>query len=208
MKRLLVLAATLCALPVSGDQAQLTPAVHDVLTPLDLLPSRSDVDSAFMPATALDNLVVIARDPGMDLGIQVRAIRMLPLYCSDAASCGAGSSIHDTLVAIIRDYATALSVIPPSPLPPKELLRLRAAVEALGVTQSALAGDAELLASTSMLDHASRDVRVTVVRALRNLNSCVAVTPLKARYVTEPSPQVRVAIVAALQTLAPPRCPP
>jgi hypothetical protein len=206
MKRLLVLAATLCALPVSGDQAQLTPAVHDVLTPLDLLPSKSDVDSAFMSAPALDNLVVIARDPTMDLGVQIRAIRTLPLYCPDAASCGTGSLIHDTLIAIISDYATVMSAIPPAVLLPQDLLRLRAAVEALGATQSALASDAELLALPSLLDHPSRDVRVTVVRALRSLGSCAAVMPLKRRFLAERIAQVKVAIVAALQTFSP-QCP-
>ena len=204
MKRRLVLAALLCALPASGDQATLPPAAVIALTPLDTLPAKSDIDNAFTPGPAVDNLIAIARNAGADLRVALHAIRMLPLYCSDAASCGTGTPIHDTLFAIIDDYARMLAT---SPLPPPDLLRLRAAVEALGATHSGLSGDAGVLASPALLDHRSRDVRVTVVRALRVLGSCDAVNPLKRRNVNEPSPQVKVVIVAALQAFAL-QCPP
>jgi hypothetical protein len=204
MRRLLVLAAVLCALPASGDQTVLPPAVVVALTPLDALPSKSDVDNAFTPGPALDNLIAIARDTTADLGVALHAIRMLPLYCSDPASCGTGTPVHDTLFAIVSDYTAALAR---SPLSPQDALRMRAAIEALGATHSALTGDADLLSSSALLDHASRDVRVTVVRALRSLASCDAVNPLKRRNVNEPSPQVKLAIVGALQSLAL-QCPP
>jgi HEAT repeat protein len=202
MKRLLVLAAMLGAMPVSGDQAQLSSAVHDVLTPLDLLPSKSDVDSAFMSAPALENLIAIARDPTMDVGVQIRAIRTLPLYCADAASCGAGAPTHDTLFGIVSDYVAALSATPPVALLPTDMLRLRAAIEALGATRSTLASDAELLTSQKLLEHDSRDVRFTVVHALRGIDSCAAVMALQRRNVNDGSDQVKLAIVAALQSLA------
>jgi hypothetical protein len=204
MKRLLALAPVLFALPASGDQAALPPAVVIALTPLDTLPSKSDVDSAFTPEPALDNLIAIARTSTADLGVALHAIRMLPLYCSDAASCGDGTPIHDTLFTIISEY---VAVLGQSPLAPQDVLRLRAAVEALGAIRSALSNDADLLASPALIDHDSRDVRVTVVRALRMLSSCAAVNPLKQRNVNEPSPQVKLAIVGALQSLAL-QCPP
>lgn len=193
-----MLVAALCALPASGDQASLSPAVVAALTPLDTVPSRSDVDSAFTPLPALDNLIAIAHDPTADLGVALHAIRMLPLYCSDTASCLTGTPVHDALFSIIGDGVTALGQ---APLAPTDLLRLRAAIEALGATRSALSGDVDLLASPTLLAHPSRDVRVTTVRALRSLNSCQAIGALSQRNAAETVGQVKVAIVAALQSL-------
>jgi HEAT repeat protein len=140
----------------------------------------------------------------MDLGIQIHAIRMLPLYCPDTPACAPGAAVHDTLFTIVNGYLAQLGLTPPVQLAATDLLRLRAAVEAIGATHSALPVDADLLLSHGLIDHDSRDVRVTVVRALRGLNSCTAVNPLKVRLVTDPSPQVRAAIHTALQAL---QCP-
>jgi hypothetical protein len=76
-------------------------------------------------------------------------------------------------------------------------------VEALGATRSGLAADVAALTSApqSLLDHPSRDVRVTVVRALRDLGSCAAVTPLQVRSPKEANAQVQQAIKSALQSL-------
>jgi HEAT repeat protein len=112
--------------------------------------------------------------------------------------------VHDTLSAIVNGYVDQLAQTPPVQLAATDLLRLRAAVEAIGATRSALPGDADLLLSRGLIDHDSRDVRVTVVRALRSLNSCMAVNPLRVRLATDPSPQVKAAIHAALQAL---QCP-
>jgi hypothetical protein len=51
------------------------------------------------------------------------------------------------------------------------MLRLRAAVEALGATRSGLQVDVDLLTAPALLHHPSRDVQVTAVHALRNLCS-------------------------------------
>jgi HEAT repeats len=184
-------AVFLCALPAAGDNALLTPPVIAALTSIDDVPSKAALDNAF-GATALDNLLNIAGDHTADLGIELRAIRALPLYCS--TPCGQGV-VHDGLIALIDGFLAAQYT-------PQDLLRLRAAVEALGATHSQLATDVTKLAP--LLDRGSRDVRATVARALGSLGNSTACTSLKAHLLNEPSPQVQDAINAAVQALG--RC--
>jgi HEAT repeat protein len=79
------------------------------------------------------------------------------------------------------------------------VLRLRAAVEALGATHSGLVTDVNKL--LPLLDDPSRDVRATVVQALRNTCNAQAITPLSMHYQVEPTEQVKLAIYAALRDL-------
>ena len=112
----------------------------------------------------------------------------LPSYCPAApAVCGPGSVAHDTLVALIDSYA--------APRTPQDLLRLRAAVESLGATRSGLASDVDKL--IPLLGNGSRDVRATVVRALRNVCNMQAIPPLSLRLQSETTDQVRRAISAS-----------
>jgi hypothetical protein len=186
-------AVLLCALPASGDNSLLNTRVVTALTPIDAVPSMSGLNDAFNnPVNALADLQQLARDPAVDLGIAIRAIRALPGYCPPLPqSCGAGTGVHETLIWLIDDYQAL-----PQP-GAQDLLRLRAAVEALGATDTVLDSDVDLL--LPLLAHSSRDVRATVVRALRSSCNDKATGALKALGLTEPSKQVQFAILSALQ---------
>jgi hypothetical protein len=189
-------AVLLCALPADGSNALLTPPVIQTLTAIDAIPSKTSLNDAFGSQTAFGNLLAIATDRTVDLGIGLRAIRALPAYCPAAPqTCGTGSPAHDALISLIDGLAT--------PHTPQDLLRLRAAVEALGATHSGLAGDADKL--LALLGNPSRDVRATVVGAIRNICSKTAMIPLGDLFFHEPSLQVKLAINTALRDLA--RCP-
>lgn len=208
-RRLLALALVLCALPASGDDAAMSPAALDTLAMTDAFPSKTQVDFAFGNQSAIDQLMAAINDPGQDLLLQIRAIRMLPQYCT-TDPCDTGP-VHDTLAKLVGDYATRTSS---AALAPADLLRLRASIEALGATHSELASDVALLTATPtpLLAHPSRDVRVTAVRALRelcdpkrcDLKLCESeFSTLRTLHGSENSPQVVRAIEAALNDLAP-----
>lgn len=189
----IALAVLLCALPAQGDLEHLPAAVVDALTQIDSAPSKSALNDMFpTPQAALDNLRAIAVDHTIDLGVELRAIRALPAYCPALPLLCGGTPVHDTLVSLIDEYAR-------SPRAPQDVLRMRAAVEALGATGSGLATDVDKL--LPLLDDPSRDVRATVVRALRNICNGQAITPLSVRYQSEPTDQVKLAIYAALRDL-------
>jgi HEAT repeat protein len=186
----LACAVVLCAMPAQGDITSLPPAVVDALTQIDTPPSQATLNEMFStPQAALDNLRAIALDRTIDPGVELRAIRALPIYCPQA--CGS-TVIHETLHILIDDYNT-------TPHTPLSQLRLRAAVEALGATRTGLASDVDKL--TPLLADRSRDVRVAVAHALRNVCNATAIEPLRALFQTEPVEQVRVAISAALRDL-------
>ena len=192
---LIVCAVLLCALPASGDNALLTFPVINALTSIDAVPSRAALDDAF-GAAALTDLLTVAGDRDADLGVVLRAIRAVPGYCPPVPQpCGTGTAAHDGLLALIAGF-------PAAQYTPQDLLRLRAAVEALGATHAALASDVAAIAP--LLDHGSRDVRATVARALGSLCSNAALVPLDAHYPDERSPQVKYAIAAAVAVLG--RC--
>jgi hypothetical protein len=209
--RLLAIAALLCALPASGDGFEPTAAQIDALTAIDALPSKAVVDLAFAsnpgPSPGLDALIALARGPTQDLGLQIRAIQALPQYCVPTGC--AGTTVHDTLTAIVDGYRTELSN---TVLIPEDLLRLRAAMEALGATQSGLQTDVDLLTAPLLLHHPSRDVQVTAVRALRSLcspdlcshDACVQDANAVRALRTGADTQVDAAINRALQDLS--RC--
>jgi hypothetical protein len=193
---LIACAVLLGALPADGNNALLSPPVERALTLLDATPSKAALSDAFGTPAPLDNLLAIASDPTVDLGIELRAIHALPAYCPPAPqTCGPGTVVHDGLIALIDSYQV-------SPHAPQDLLRLRAAVEALGDTRSGLASDVSQL--LPLLGHGSRDVRATVVRALRNICNSTAIDPLRTFSPTEPTKQVQLAIAAAVQDLG--RC--
>lgn len=209
--RLLVIAALLCAVPATGGGIAPTPTQVEALTVVDAPPSPAAIDRAFasgpVPTSGLNAVVALAGDPMQDLGVQLRALRALPMYC--LPSC-AGTAAHDTLARLVAGYRDRLTT---TALSPQDMLRLRAAMEALGATRSGLQTDVDLLTlSPVLLHHPSRDVQVTAVRALRNLcspdlcspDACLqganAVRPL----LTTADTQVNAAINRALADLA--RC--
>lgn len=162
--RLALFAVLLCTLRASGGSVQPTVEQIDALTQIDTLPTRSQIDLAFGTTSGSSALISIARDPGMGLDLQLRAIRTLPQYC---ASPGCPVEVHDALIALVTGYLAVL----PGPLAPRDLLRLRAAIEALGATRSGLSDDVHVLAVAQLLRHPNRDVQVTTVHALRDLCS-------------------------------------
>jgi hypothetical protein len=161
--RLAIAAALLCALPASGDSVPTEPQI-DALATIDTVPTRAQLDFAFGATVSLGALTAIARDPTLRFDLQIRAIRALAQYCGGP---GCSGQAHDVLVGIVSGYQAAL----PGALSPRDLLRLRAAVEALGATSSGLSSDVHLLAVEKLLRHPNRDVQVATVHALRDLCS-------------------------------------
>jgi hypothetical protein len=189
-RRLLAAAVLLCALPAAGALPDVPAEVVDALTQIDTTPSKATLNGMFpTPQAALDNLRQIALDATVDLGVQLRAIRALPAYCP--TPCG-DSPVHDTLLSLIANYSRTMRA-------PQDIMRLRAAVEALGATHSGLSSDVATL--RPLLDDMSRDVRATTVRALRNLCNQDAITPLSMQYQSEKSEQVKHEIYDALRDL-------
>lgn len=187
--KMYVALALLCALPARGDVTSLPQPVVDALTPIDTVPTMSQLQDAF-GTNVRDQLRSIATDPMQDFGIQLRAIRALPAYCTN--KCLPGDPAHDTLTQLIAAYALSQHA-------PRDLLQLRAAVEALGVARSGDSSDVDLL--VPQLNNTNRDVRAAVARALGNICNTQAELPLKNRYNIEPTDQVRLAISTALRDL-------
>jgi hypothetical protein len=205
---LLAISAVLCALPASGSGVQPTPEQIDALSPIDSVPSRVHIDLAFPPGGGLDGLIAIATDPAQDLGVQIRALRALPQYCL-SMGCS-GTQVHLILVALVEGYRMLIATVPR--LPPPEMLRLRAAMEALGAMRSGAQADVDLLTSPELLGYPSRDVKVTAVHALRGVCSpdlcsheaCAqSAAAVRALRTTTGDQQIDAAVNSALQELAP-----
>ena len=180
----------LCALPARGDITSLPQPVVNALTPIDTVPTMSQLQDAFGAASVLIQLRAIVTDPNQDFGIQLRAIRALPAYCVN--KCLPGDAAHDTVSGLIDAYNA-------SGHGPRDVLKLRAAVEALGVARSGDSRDVDKL--VPQLNNTNRDVRASVARALGNICNTQAELPLKNRYNVEPTDQVRLAISTALRDL-------
>jgi hypothetical protein len=206
----------LVSLTARGDQTlMLTQPISNALTPLDDTPSTGSLDPLFTGSggTAAGlQAIAVSTDTNLDFGVQLNAIRTLPMYCpsgSPRPSCGVGTIAHDTLAAIIDGYTLL-----PSPTA-KDLLRLRAAIEALGLAgfSAGLPADVERLINKpsdtppggDFLANPSRDVRATTARALGSLCNTQAIGGLHVQLQGEKIPQVRLAISAALRDLG--QCP-
>ncbi len=203
-----VIALVLVAATLRAD-APMGPGPDQIaaLTPLDALPSPTALDIVFDNKT-VENLqsIALSTDMTLDFGVQLRAIRALPDYCPALpAPCGVDPTqmtpppdtvVHSTLLALLDGF-NAIEV----PMP-RDLLRLRAAIEALGISgvSSALTYDEKKL--EGFLNNTSRDVRATTAKALGTLSICTAKTALQTRFAAEQSAQVRLAISAALRDLA------
>lgn len=116
--------------------------------------------------------------------------RALPLFCPPTGC--AGSEAHVALQNVIDSSE-------PDPSPGRKILRLRAAIEALGIARTGDDNDIVLL--VPFLSNGSRDLRATTARALSNTCNVQAIPPLRARADVE-QVQVRLAISAALGDLA------
>lgn len=189
MERVLV---SLAALGVAGAIAFATSStplpqpVLDTLTTIDSVPTKKQLDHVFPVGQAAQGLSTIARDTSGDYGIRLRAIHALAKYCDP---CSTGELAHQTLRQLIDDTRTELAGA--------NLLLLRAAIETIGTLQ--VASDVNVL--VSLLDHPSRDIRAAAARALRDLCNTQAITPLRVRYTSEQTEQVKLAISEALRIL-------
>ncbi|MBA3539100.1 MAG: HEAT repeat domain-containing protein [Deltaproteobacteria bacterium] len=209
MRRALSIACVLAlAVTARSETIHLTPPIIHALTPIDTLPNPDHLDLVFNNQT-LENLraLALSRDGTVDLGIQLRAIRMLASYCPSASPCGTGTPTHDALEQLLVDYeAVENDGIEGTPTP-HDVLRLRAAIETLGVVGRSAGVAEDVNRLLPFLVHPSRDIRATTARALGYLCNTQAIVPLRIRLQNEASAQVRLAISAALRDLGTGQCP-
>lgn len=182
----------LCALPALGADPVPTPIEVDTLTRIDALPTKDEIVIATGTVTRLRTLAMTS---SVDFGLQLRAIRALPQFCTPDCRAGAGRQhpAHTVVLEVISSVANDRSG--------RGILRLRAGIEALGLIRSGMDSDVDLL--VSFLNDASRDIRASTARALRDTCNLRAIVPLRAAYNAEPATQlqVRLAISAALRDL-------
>lgn len=198
MKRFAVIALGLAAAIALADDS-VTATQLQALTPIDSVPTRSQIDYAFggNSANALSTLADVAVDSTEDAGLRLRAVHALAKYCgSTTTPCAATDLAHQKLTELIGSTSSQTSGTP--------VLLLRAAVETLGPMR--VSSDISIL--LPLLDHASRDIRASTARALQDLCNTQAINPLRVRYAVEQdlgpagSEQVKLAISEALRILA------
>jgi HEAT repeat protein len=171
-----------------GEMTVFPQPVQDALTVIDTVPTKIQLDSVFPNGDALPVLAAIAVDKNADTGIRLRAIHALSKYCPEP--CSTTELAHQSLsdvIATSRNHSRG-----------SEVLLLRAAIETIGTLE--VDDDAALL--IQLLDHPSRDIRAATARALRDLCNTQAITPLRVRYTSESTEQVKLAISEALRILA------
>jgi len=194
-RQALVLALLAFAATAHGTSVVLSMQQQNTLTPIDSVPTTSELDALFPDAgSALDGLALIAQDSTTDVGIRIRALHALTQYC--AAPCADGDPAHQALVQFIVNNQTDATGT--------TSVMLRSAIEALGPQR--VATDLTLL--EGLLDHPSRDIRAATAHALRDLCNTNAILDLRIRESIETTDQVRLAISEALRVLGQPSpCP-
>jgi len=185
----------LCALPARGADPPSSVELH-ALTTIDAAPTMAELIDIAGP-DPVGRLRDLSLSSTTDFGVRLRAIRALPQFCNTIPSCKDAGDLapHPARLAVLD----ILAGISPTDSDGKSILRLRAAIEALGAVKSGQQSDVDRL--LPFLDHQNRDIRTTTARALRDLCLGTAVTPLRTRYEQESIAQVRLAISAALGDL-------
>lgn len=183
--------AIVAVLAAASFAVPLGPQVTLALTQIDVIATKPQLENAIAGPDALDHLIALAEDPAADFGVRLRAIAALPLFCPAPGSCG-GTPAH---VALRTMLSTSDSPEPKG----QAILRRRAAIYALGRARTGAPEDVALL--ITFLDDASRDVRAATAHALRDLCNTLALPALRARYASEQTLQVRIAISDALRVL-------
>lgn len=176
------------SLAFATGTSTLSVKVRDILTTIDTVPTKVQLDHAF-DGEALPNLALISQDTTIDIGVRVRAIHALAKYCPDP--CSTGELAHESLTALIHDTRHETIGEP--------VVLLRAAIETIGTLR--VSTDSSMLLGLGLLDHTSRDIRAATARALRDLCNNQAVIPLRVRYAIEPTNQVKLAISEALRII-------
>lgn len=191
----IALVLAICALPAHGNGGETAPPpeILHMLTPIDCTPTPQELTARLgpLPGDALGRLRGYALDPESDFGVRLRATRAIPHFCrSHPQEC------HSALFDIFDQIEQS------NDSPGKKILRYRAAIEALGAARTGEPGEPDALPKLlPFLSHPSRDLRVSAVRALRDLCHQGAVDPLRARLEVELVLQVQYAISAALEVL-------
>lgn len=188
----------LCTLPAHGQEtaAELDTDILHALTSIDTVFTKQDLQVVLKsPANELAKLRQYALS-NIDFGARLRAIRAIPHFCPDQpVAC------RDAIIATL-DHVDADE----ERLPGQKILRLRAAIEALGTARTGNPDDVPRLAR--FLNDSSRDLRVAAARALRDLCDPAAMMPLQQRRTTELGlpreqvVQVQIAIDEAMAALA------
>lgn len=172
----------------TGGVSTLSEHQRNTLTTIDTIPTRDLLNDVFDGA-ALAKLSSIAQDKDIDIGVRVRAIHGLVNYCPDP--CSDSELAHQSLTTLIGSLITTNETLG------EPIILLRASIETLGALK--VKADANLL--KDLLDHPSRDIRAATARALRDLCNNQAVIPLRVRYASETTDQVKLAISEALRIL-------
>lgn len=191
-RRGVILALLLCALPAhSADPTQLE--MH-ALTPIDALPTKDEIIKLTGP-NAIPRLRELALAQTVDFGVQLRAIRALPHFCTPTCKVTGPVPPHPAHDAILE----VITSVPDNDRSGRAILRLRAALEALGLVRSGAQGDLTLL--VKFLNDESRDIRAAAARAIRDSCQQAAEDALRARYQIDQVAQVRLAISTTLDDL-------
>jgi len=202
-----VLLVAAAALPARSDRATsattqpgrapaLSQRAIETLTPVDSTPDLTALDQLF-GTSAMQSLMETAADPDADAGLSIRAVRALPAYCANqldptvSEACATNTEPHDTIASVVRLYQNDHT--------PQGLMKLRASIEALGLTRSSDPNDVELL--LPLTEHDSRDIRAASATALGNLCNTSAQAWLQQREVDDQSLQVRAALAIAIRKL-------
>jgi HEAT repeats len=186
----------LSTLPARGHDAGVAPEVLYALTSIDTVFTKQDLQTVLAnPMNEVATLRQLATG-NYDFGLRLRAIRAIPHFCAEQpVAC------RDAIIAVL-DYVDADD----ARLPGQKILRLRAAIEALGAARTGDPDDVTRL--VAFLSDGSRDLRVAAVRALRDLCDPAAMEPLQRRrrdaygQEVERVKQVQLAIDEALTALA------
>jgi HEAT repeat protein len=181
----------LCALPAQGQRAEIAPQVKYALTSIDTPPTKQDLEFILeSPDNELSVLRQYANGTDVDFGVRLRATRAIPQFCAEQMGC------RDAIIAVFNDITATDSSTPRG----QQLLRKRAAIEALAAVRSGHPDDVPLL--LGFLRDPSRDIRVAAARALRDLCDPDAIGALQQQRAMERVVQVRKTIDEALEAIA------
>ena len=158
--------------------------LRDALSGIDYVAGKSVFDD-LLGASADTDLVTIARDLDNDAdpGLRVRAYRALQHYDTPL--------VESALTDAVNEHAAFDKLVG------VEVIFAKAAMDSL----AAVAGDTAVPTIAVVLDHPSRDLRVSAARALARTESPAAVAPLQTRLQSETDPLVSLALQRALSGL-------
>lgn len=173
------------ALGVRDQQAApIDDPLRDALSGIDYVAGKNVFDD-LLGTEADSDLVAIARDVDgdADSGLRIRAYRALALYQTPL--------VEAALAEAVTDHASVSNTIG------VEVIFAKAAMDSL----AAVAGPGAVSTIAAVLDHPTRDLRVSAARALARTQSTDAIAPLQTRLAGETDPLVQLALQRALGEL-------